>query len=56
LLTFSNARSGWAHPDPGGRAVVLPFVMARVATPLPGNELAIPDMQGNRRTPSGWSL
>ena len=53
LPTFSRARSGWAHPGPGGRAVVLLFVMARAATLLPGNELAIPDLRGNR---SGCSL
>jgi hypothetical protein len=35
---------------------VLLLVMARLATLLPGNELAIPDMQGNRRTSSGCSL
>jgi hypothetical protein len=36
--------------------MVLLSVMARLATMVPGNELAIPDMQGNRRTSSGCSL
>ena len=55
LLTSSSFRSVWAHPDPVGWVVVLLFVMARLST-LSGSELAFPDMQGNRETPSGCSL